>query len=188
MTIQGTFHANAYYNRAAGYGQHAADSGISTAVSRADAKNADSQNSLNINNFNTDSLSKDEQVKPGYRSSPANCKTCRERKYQDGSDEADVSFKSPGHISPQASAGTVMAHEKQHVSNAYQEAAKNDGKVLATNVTLRTAVCPECGTAYTAGGTTRTTIQYSNESNPYQQNQKAWDALLLTGANIDYAA
>ncbi len=28
----------------------------------------------------------------------------------------------------------------------------------------------ECGTVYTAGGTTTTKISYSDESNPYQQN------------------
>ena len=38
---------------------------------------------------------------PGRKSSPAECETCKNRKYQDGSDEM-VSFKSATHISPQA--------------------------------------------------------------------------------------
>ncbi|MDE7311408.1 MAG: hypothetical protein K2N87_07305 [Eubacterium sp.] len=130
----------------------------------------------------------DQKVKKGYKSSPADCQTCKERKYQDGSNESDVSFKAPGHIAPEASAATVMAHEKQHVANAYQKAAKNDGQVVSCSVSLHTAVCPECGTAYVSGGTTSTSISYPNESNPYQQNKKAQDAIRLTGANIDYAA
>ncbi len=130
----------------------------------------------------------DQKVKKGYKSSPAECQTCKERKYQDGSNESDVSFKAPGHIAPEASASTVMAHEKQHVANAYQKAAKNDGKVVSCSVSLHTAVCPECGTSYVSGGTTRSSISYSDESNPYQKNKKAQDAIRLTGANIDYAA
>ena len=73
------------------------------------------------------------KVSPGRKSSPAECQTCKERKYQDGSDEM-VSFKSAAHISPEASASTVRAHEQEHVSNAYRKAAKGGGKVISTNV------------------------------------------------------
>ena len=59
------------------------------------------------------------EVAPGRKVSPAQCETCKERKYQDGSDEM-VSFKSAAHISPEASASRVMAHEMEHVSNAYE--------------------------------------------------------------------
>lgn len=127
------------------------------------------------------------KVKGGRRSSPADCQTCKERKYQDGSNESDVSFKAPGHISPEASASTVMAHEQQHVANAYQKASEKDGKVVSCSVSLHTAVCPECGTVYVSGGTTNTSISYPNESNPYQKNKKAQDAVRFTGANINYA-
>lgn len=123
---------------------------------------------------------------PGRTSSPAECETCRNRKYQDGSDEM-VSFKSAAHISPEASASRVRAHEQEHVSNAYRKAAQGGGKVLAANVTLKTAVCPECGRSYVAGGTTATQIQYSNEENPYTRNRKASDAAVLTGSHIDLA-
>ncbi len=58
---------------------------------------------------------------PGKKSSPAECETCANRKYQDGSDE-NVSFKSASHISPEASGSRVRAHEQEHVSNAYQKA------------------------------------------------------------------
>lgn len=126
------------------------------------------------------------EVAPGRKSSPAECKTCAERKYQDGSDEM-VSFKSPTHISPSSSASSVMAHEHEHVSNAYKKASEENGKVLQATVTLKTAICPECGSAYVAGGKTNTSIQYKNEDNPYMQNKKSLDAQAYVGANLDFA-
>ena len=126
-------------------------------------------------------------IKPGYESSPEECKTCKNRKYQDGSDE-NVSFKSAAHISPAASGAAVRAHEAEHVSNAYSKAAEQDGKVISAGVSIRTSVCPECGRVYTSGGETRTMIQYPNESTPYQKERKAADAAVFTGANIDLAA
>lgn len=126
------------------------------------------------------------EVSPGRKSSPAECETCKNRKYKDGSDEM-VSFKSAAHISPSASASRVMAHEMEHVSNAYSKAEQKGGKVMQASVTLHTAICPECGRAYVSGGETRTAIQYKNESNPYQQNKKSQDRDALVGANLDLA-
>lgn len=126
------------------------------------------------------------KISPGRKSSPAECQTCENRKYQDGSDEM-VSFKSAAHISPEASASRVRAHEQEHVSNAYTRAAQKGGKVLAAAVSLKTAVCPECGRSYIAGGTTSTKISYPNESNPYSSNRKAADAAFLTGSFINTA-
>ena len=83
---------------------------------------------------------KSDVEKPGRKSSPAECETCKNRKYQDGSNEM-VSFKSASHISPQASSSRVRAHEQEHVTNAYNKAAQNNGKVLSATVSLRTAVC-----------------------------------------------
>lgn len=134
------------------------------------------------------SANPDEVKKPGRKSSPADCETCKNRKYQDGSDEGNVSFKSPSHISPEASAAKVRAHENEHVSNAYKKAAKKNGKVVNASVSLQTAICPECGSSYVAGGLTKTSIKYKNEDNPYTKNQKELDALNLRGANVDYAA
>ena len=123
---------------------------------------------------------------PGRKSSPAECETCKNRKYQDSSDEM-VSFKSAAHISPEASASRVRAHEQEHVSNAYKKAAQGGGKVLAANVTLKSAICPECGRSYVAGGTTSTKISYPNESNPYMKDRKSSHAAALTGNNVDIA-
>ena len=125
-------------------------------------------------------------VSPGRKSSPAQCQTCKNRKYQDGSDEM-VSFKSAAHISPESSASRVMAHEQEHVSNAYSKAAKAGGKVVSASVSLKTAICPECGRSYVAGGTTSTQIKYPNEKNPYSQNKKNLDAVSLIGSNLDIA-
>ena len=126
------------------------------------------------------------KVAPGRRSSPAECQTCKERKYQDGSDE-NVSFKTAQHISPEAAGARVRAHEQEHVSNAFSKAAKGGGKVVNASVTIHTAVCPECGRTYVSGGTTHTMIKYNNEDNPYQKNKKSNDAMGLRGQNIDLA-
>lgn len=127
------------------------------------------------------------QVKnAGRKSSPAECETCKNRKYQDGSDEM-VSFKSPAHISPSASASAVRSHEQEHVSNAYKKAAEDNGKVIKANVTIQTAICPECGRSYVAGGQTSTQIKYYNEDNPYQKDLKKQDASKYQGMNLDLA-
>lgn len=123
---------------------------------------------------------------PGRKSSPAECETCSNRKYQDGSDEM-VSFKSATHISPQAAASAVRSHEQEHVSNAYKKAAQNNGKVISARVAIHTSICPECGRSYVSGGTTNTQIKYHNEENPYQKNLKATDALKYIGMNLDMA-
>lgn len=114
------------------------------------------------------------------------CQTCENRRYQDGSDEM-VSFKSPAHISPESAASVVRAHEQEHVSNAYKQAELKGGKVVRASVTLKTAICPECGRSYVAGGTTSTQIKYPNENNPYQKELKSADRANLIGMNVNYA-
>lgn len=134
------------------------------------------------------SANPDEVKKPGRKSSPEDCETCKNRKYQDGSNEGNVSFKAAAHISPESAASRVRAHENEHVSNAYKKAAKDNGKVMNASVTIQTSICPECGRTYVSGGLTKTSIKYSNEDNPYTKNQKALDAINMRGANVDYAA
>ena len=115
------------------------------------------------------------------------CQTCKNRKYQDGSDE-DVSFKAPSHIDPSAAASRVRSHEQEHVNNAYKKASEDNGKVVSCNVSLRTSVCPECGRTYVSGGTTKTQIKYYNEDNPYQKEMKSSDAAgKYRGMNLDAA-
>jgi uncharacterized DUF497 family protein len=96
-----------------------------------------------------------------------------------------ISFKSAAHIDPSAAATKVMAHEQEHVSNANRKAASKDGEVLNATVTLKTAVCPECGRSYVSGGVTNTAIKYPATS--YGQNQKSADYPEFAGKNVDYA-
>jgi len=123
------------------------------------------------------------EVSRMVRSGQITCETCQNRTYQDGSDEM-VSFKSPTHISPESAASAVMAHEQEHVSNAYSKANKDNGKVIQASVRIQTSVCPECGRTYVSGGETTTQIKYQ-EDNPYGQNFKKADATNTTGQNLD---
>lgn len=110
------------------------------------------------------------------------CETCANRKYQDGSDEM-VSFKSAQHISPDAAATRVRAHEQEHVSNAYKKAEQEDAEVVRASVAIHTSVCPECGRTYVSGGTTTTSIRYNQDA--YAGNAKKQDATVVPGANVD---
>lgn len=116
--------------------------------------------------------SPDEKVKPGYKSSPAECRTCRERKYKDGSDEGNVSFKAAAHVSPEAAGAAVRGHEGEHVANAYRKAALGGGRVLRASVSIHTAVCPECGRTYVSGGTTSTAIAYPKDASSVTSERK----------------
>ena len=87
------------------------------------------------------------------------CQTCKERKYQDGSDDPSVSFKAAGHIDPDVSAAVVKSHEMEHVANEQASAKSKDKDVISQSVSLQTSVCPECGRTYVSGGTTKTTTK-----------------------------
>ena len=43
------------------------------------------------------------------------CQTCKNRKYQDGSDDPGVSFKTASKIAPETAASVVRGHEMEHV-------------------------------------------------------------------------
>ena len=124
----------------------------------------------------------------GRKSSPAECETCANRTYQDGSNENDVSFKAPGHISPSIAATVVLGHEHEHVANAYEKEQGGNAKVQSVTVRLHNDICPECGRVYVAGGVTNTQIKYFNEDNPYQKEQKSGDAAKLRGATVDFGS
>lgn len=115
------------------------------------------------------------------------CQTCKSRKYIDVSNDANVSFQTPTHVSPQASFGAVASHEQQHVSNAVAEGNQPGKQLISSSVSYKMGVCPECGKTYVAGGTTRTQIRYT-ESNPYESARKSAEASLLRGMNFDSVA
>ena len=127
----------------------------------------------------------DNTVFSSSRVEPTECQTCKNRKYQDVSDEM-VSFKTPGNISPGQSYAKVMSHEKEHVQNAVAEGNKPNKELISASVSLKTAICPECGRAYVAGGTT-TTMMKTYADDPYSQNQKAYEKE-ATGNYIDCVA
>lgn len=129
----------------------------------------------------------EEKTVNGRKSTPGECQTCKNRKYQDGSNEM-VSFKAAGHIDPNSAASVVISHEQEHVSNAYQKAELGNGEVVRASVRLKTDVCPECGRTYISGGETSTQIRYYNEDNPYQKDLKSADVSKYRGANVDFDA
>lgn len=164
-----------------------------TANTLSPAKETADEDSLAKTGFDPVPAEKEDGTQRGNRRKRAGrkdpseeCETCKRRKYQDGSDEM-VSFKSAAHISPESAAARVRAHEQEHVSNAYRKAAKGDGKVICASVSIRTAICPECGRTYVSGGATRTQIKYYNEDNPYQKSLKSADRAKYNGMNVDYA-
>lgn len=104
------------------------------------------------------------------------CKTCESRKYQDGSDDAGVSFQTPTKIDPKSAAAQVRGHEQEHVSRNQAKAERDGDEIVSQSVTLHTGICEECGSVYISGGTTRTTIKRGSEQaekfNVGMQNEK----------------
>lgn len=91
------------------------------------------------------------------------CQTCKNRKYQDGSDDPGVSFKTASKIAPEAAASAVRGHEMEHVYRNQAKASREGREVVSQSVRLKTGICPECGKPYIAGGETRTVTKAKNE-------------------------
>lgn len=126
----------------------AAEAGLPGASSEAESQNVDSEEDApKIAGMGNTEKTQEE----------TECKTCKERKYQDGSNDPGVSFKTPGHIDPGQSASVVRGHEMEHVVNERVKAKSEGRRVISQSVTMQTGICPECGRVYTAGGVTRTT-------------------------------
>jgi hypothetical protein len=100
------------------------------------------------------------------------CETCKNRTYQDGSNDPGVSFKTPTKLDPGQAASAVASHEREHVNRNAAKASAEDKEARST-VSLHTSVCPECGRPYVSGGTTTTTVT-GKQKNP--QEQKAQNA------------
>ena len=140
--------------------------------------------------FNAEEINLPGDGKPaeGIEEEDHKCETCENRTYVDGSNENDVSFKSPGHIAPESAASRVMAHEYEHVRNAYQEDKEEGKELVSVSVSLKTAICPECGKTYVAGGETRTTMRSGVEENPYEKQMQAYDAFAGKAEGFEAAA
>lgn len=91
------------------------------------------------------------------------CQTCEERKYQDGSNDPGVSFKTPTNIAPEQAGAAVRGHEQEHVVREQAKAQREGREVVSQSVTYHTAICPECGKVYVSGGTTRTSTRAAQE-------------------------
>lgn len=87
------------------------------------------------------------------------CETCKSRKYQDGSNDAGVSFKTPGHIAPENAAAKVLSHEQEHINIAMNEAKAEDKELISHSIRIYSATCSECGKSYVAGGEAKTTMR-----------------------------
>lgn len=100
------------------------------------------------------------------------CQTCKNRKYQDGSDDPGVSFKTPTNVDPKMAQAAVRGHENEHVVRERAKAAQEDRKVISQSVSYHNAICPECGKVYLAGGTTRTvTVNQPEYFEPEQEEE-----------------
>lgn len=83
------------------------------------------------------------------------CQTCKNRKYQDESDDPGVSFKTAQTAKGNVGSA-VRSHEQEHVTRDRAEAEREGREVVSQNVRIKTGVCPECGKTYVAGGETTT--------------------------------
>lgn len=97
------------------------------------------------------------------------CETCENRKYQDGSDDPGVSYKAPTKLSADQAATAVRGHEMEHVGREQSKAQREGRRVVSQSVTYHSAICPECGSTYVSGGTTRTVTK--GESEPVQPQE-----------------
>ena len=119
--------------------------------------------------FDFPGMSKEDEAALGLRpTDPANptgeCQTCKQRKYQDGSDDPGVSFKSPTRMDPDTAATAVRGHEQEHVVRERAVAQREGRKVISQSVSIHMDICPECGRVYVSGGLTRTVTASDDSS------------------------
>jgi len=92
------------------------------------------------------------------------CPTCKNRQYQDDSDDPGVSMQTPTRLDPSNAAAMVTSHEQEHVVREQAKAAEEGRKVVMQNVIIHTDVCPDCGRVYVSGGET-TTVTKPKDNN-----------------------
>lgn len=84
------------------------------------------------------------------------CETCRNRRYQDDSDDSAVSFQMATRMNPTQAQHRVRAHEMEHVRRESAKASEEGKVVVSQSVQIMTDTCEECGKIYVSGGLTRT--------------------------------
>jgi hypothetical protein len=100
------------------------------------------------------------------------CQTCKNRKYQDGSNDPTVSFQTPTSLSPEAAETAVRAHEQEHVAHEQVNARSQGRRVVSQQVAIHYAICPDCGRSYVSGGTT-TTVTKPTDTGGYGRTAKS---------------
>ena len=128
-------------------------------------------------------------IGPADKPGKAECQTCANRRYQDGSGDPGVSFKSPTKLTPNQAASAVPAHEGEHYSREAAKAESEGREVVSNSIRIFTDVCPECGKTYVSGGETRTITKQKEDSAPFAKD--FFDATVgkyLTGKNLDESA
>ncbi len=93
------------------------------------------------------------------------CETCKNRKYQDESDDPGVSFKSAAKVSKGGAEAAVRGHEYEHVSRNQAKADREGKEVVYQSVVIKHGICPECGDTYVAGGETTTVTRDKPQEN-----------------------
>lgn len=103
------------------------------------------------------------------------CETCKNRKYQDESDDPGVSFKSAAKVSKGGAEAAVRGHEQEHVTRNQAKADREGKEVVYQSVVIKRAICPECGDTYVAGGETTTVTR----SKPQEQTDERFNVGLV---------
>lgn len=111
-------------------------------------------------------LSKDEAEKSAHKNKKhdgfekdcplCQCETCRNRRYQDDSNDSAVSFQSATKMNPATAAYRVRGHEMEHVRRESAKADQEGKRVVSQTVRIKTDTCEECGKIYVSGGLTHT--------------------------------
>lgn len=104
----------------------------------------------------------DADLDQALRKQSEGCKTCRERKYQDGSDDSAVSFQGATKLGGNVE-GAVRGHEREHELRENAKAKLDGGNVLHSSVAITHAYCPECGARYISGGLTTIKTAYGGK-------------------------
>ena len=112
------------------------------------------------------------------------CETCANRKYQDGSNDPGVSFKTASKISGNAE-GAVRAHENEHVTRNQAKAEREGKEIVYQSVRIKHGICPECGASYVSGGETITVTRPKTDD---RFNVGIYDSAKEKGKLLDIVA
>lgn len=100
------------------------------------------------------------------------CETCKNRKYQDESDDPSVSFQTASKISKGGAEAAVRSHEYEHVNHNQAKADREGKEIVYQSVIIKHGICPECGDTYVAGGETTTVTRSKPQAQEVQQAQQ----------------